>query len=103
MWCQSVDQVCRHLNQINTPTSTLTSQTMETGDTGSAEAASSSNKSRHNNKPTNETHISQLTIEYFSDAMSDSEDNIMDQEANDYAVLNEEVISGLLGLTSFGR
>jgi hypothetical protein len=67
MWHQSVNQVDCHLNQSNTPTSTLTSQMMETGNTGSTDIASSSNESRHNNKPSNKTHISPLTIEYFSD------------------------------------
>jgi hypothetical protein len=33
--------------------------------------------------------------------MLDSEDDIVDEEANDYAVLDEEVISGLLGLMLF--
>jgi hypothetical protein len=115
IWCQSVDQVDRHLNQINTPTRKLTGQTMETCDTGSTDVASSSNESRHNNKPTHKTHISPLTIEYFGDmeveketkkeknnncAMSDSEDDIVNKEANYYAVLDKEVMGGLLGLTS---
>jgi hypothetical protein len=34
--------------------------------------------------------------------MSDSEDDIVNEEAFYYAVLDEEVISGLLGLISFG-
>jgi hypothetical protein len=67
MWRQSVDKVDRNLNQINTPTSTLTSQAMVTGDTDSTDdVVSSSNESRHNNKPSNKTHISPLNIEYFS-------------------------------------
>jgi hypothetical protein len=117
MWRQSVNQVDRNLNQISAPASTLTIQMVETGDTGSTDdVASSSNESRHKNTPSNKTHISSLTIEYFSkleveketekekhnnSAMLDSEDDIVDEEANDYDVLDEEVIIGLSRLTLF--
>jgi hypothetical protein len=67
--------------------------------------ASSSNDTTHNNKRTSETHISPLTMEYFSDieveketdtkkyncsAMLDSADNIVGIEENYYTILDKK-------------
>jgi hypothetical protein len=114
-WRSSVSLVNSTLSSID-PQSTVTGATETASSTGT-----SGEKSTNNNKPEG---ISSLTIQYFSDieednnngkrnamfeerfivgsdSADDDEESIEDEEEeiNDYAGLDEEVVSGLLGLT----